>query len=324
MNKEHLKFLIDPKTGSELELEIVEYFEGSTINVKTGYIRSKDCEYVIRNGIPRFVTSQGYSGNFGMQWKRWPKIQYESQNVGSKMEGYTKDMWEKINNCEVSSIKDNKVVLDVGCGSGRFIDLFKDSDNLIIGLDFSNSIEVVAEIFGHRDNYLLIQADALNMPLKDEVVDIVYSIGVLHHTPSPNSGLAEMARVCKSNGNIALAVYGKGSHYDYFLVSALRRSFNKTYPIFGYLFPLLYSYIVVSILYPIHKYLPLIGKVLKKILPFIYIPSFKWSLLDTFDSLTPSFQSTHTSFEVFNWFERSKIKNIKPSNWGFTSYNGKK
>ena len=324
MNQEHLKFLQDPYDGGELKLEIVEYYEGSETNVKVGFLIGEKFTYEILNGIPRFVKTQGYSGNFGMQWKRWPRIQYEENNIGTQMEGYTRSMWERINNSKVSNVKADSVILDVGCGSGRFLDLFKNSNCIVIGVDYSESIDVVGEIFGSNENYLLVQGDALNLPIVDCSADVVYSIGVLHHTPSPKNGLQEMTRVCKEFGKVSLAVYGKGSHYDYIFVTYLRNFFKVTYPYLGFLLPTLYSYLVVSLFYPVHKFFPIIGKLAKRVVPFIYIPSYKWSLLDTFDSITPSFQSTHTSHEVYNWFLDCGLKNIIPSDWGFTSYSAEK
>lgn len=46
--------------------------------------------------------------------------------------------------------------------------------------------------------------------------------------------------------------------------------------------------------------------------------------LDTFDSITPGFQSAHESYEVFQWFKKAGLIEIEPSNWGFTSYHGLK
>ena len=70
---------------------------------------------------------------------------------------------------------------------------------------------------------------------------------------------------------------------------------------------------------PVIKYLAIL---LKEVIPFVALPDIRWTLLDTFDSLTPSNQSGHTNYEVFNWFVDNKIKNIKVSDWFGPCFHG--
>ncbi len=93
MKKKHLKFLCDPITKDDLVLEDAKYI-GEEID--SGVLRSPDKCYVIRQGIPRFVIDDGYSDNFGYQWNRWSKIQFEDENIGKPMMGHTTRMFESI------------------------------------------------------------------------------------------------------------------------------------------------------------------------------------------------------------------------------------
>lgn len=88
----HLGLLRESKTRSELTLEIVSA-DGDEI--LEGFLRSDNSEYRVTNGIPRFVENEGCSANFGWQWKKWVKVQYESENVGWPMEGWTDNMFFK-------------------------------------------------------------------------------------------------------------------------------------------------------------------------------------------------------------------------------------
>ncbi|MBW1712193.1 MAG: class I SAM-dependent methyltransferase, partial [Deltaproteobacteria bacterium] len=56
---------------------------------------------------------------------------------------------------------------------------------------------------------LVIQADAQKLPLKTGSIDRVYSMGVLHHLPDTNLGLAEAHRVLKPGGSALISLYGK-------------------------------------------------------------------------------------------------------------------
>ena len=81
---------------------------------------------------------------------------------------------------------------------------------------------------------------------------------------------------------------------------------------------------VVGLFRPVARVIPFLGKIIRAIFPFVNLADHKWSVLDTFDSLTPSYQSAHESFEVFSWFKKNKFKAIEPTDWGFTGYKGVK
>lgn len=49
-----------------------------------------------------------------------------------------------------------------------------------------------------------------------------------------------------------------------------------------------------------------------------------WSYLDTFDSLTPHFASTHEKKDIIKWLKYSNFKKIKKTFWGNTSFKAQK
>jgi ubiquinone/menaquinone biosynthesis C-methylase UbiE len=105
-----------------------------------------------------------------------------------------------------------EIILDVGCGIG--IDLLRYiTYNAVVGIDLSEKPLKIAKQrikeIGHAP--LLIRCDLENMPLKYETFDMVYSIGVLHHTPDHERGIQELYRVLKTNGKIIILLYHKYS-----------------------------------------------------------------------------------------------------------------
>ena len=50
--------------------------------------------YPIVRGIPRFVGAEYYTSSFGYEWNRWPRVQFEVENVGRTMARHTTRMWE--------------------------------------------------------------------------------------------------------------------------------------------------------------------------------------------------------------------------------------
>ena len=54
--------------------------------------------------------------------------------------------------------------------------------------------------------------------------------------------------------------------------------------------------------------------------PSMILPDTERSLLDTFDSVTPRYQSTHECHEVFAWLKRAGFVDIEPTAWGSTTF----
>ena len=98
-----------------------------------------------------------------------------------------------------------KVVLDAGCGAGRFTEVCLKMNATVIAIDASEAINVAKVNLKNRDsNLFLIKADVLKLPLKTGVIDYSFSIGVLHHTPFPLRGVKEAFRTLKKKENLLL------------------------------------------------------------------------------------------------------------------------
>ena len=309
--------LIDPATGSDLDLKITKQENGRIIDGQL-ISRASGAVFPIVRGIPRFVDhTASNEESFGYQWHRWPTVQYEPYNKGKPMEGHTRGMWEKIT--AQSGTLDGQVVGDFGCGAGRFVEVARSKGAKVIALDLSDSVEVAGAQFANDPGVLVVQGSVLNPPIRPASLDGAFSIGVLHHTPAPRTGLLNMAGCVKPGGWLSISVYGKGGYYDFPVVNLYRRLFKTLWPVFGPRAPLVYSYTAVGLAWPVRR-LRSVRRVIKVALPSVTLPDWDWSVLDTFDSVTPTHQSAHESYEVFQWFKDANLCQIEPSNWGFTAY----
>ncbi len=101
------------------------------------------------------------------------------------------------------------VVLDAGCGDG--VDLGHralSSDLEVIGVELSTGgCKTTARRIRRATNAHVVQADLARLPFADEAFDFVYSYGVLHHMPSPDDGLRDIARVARFGAEIAIYLY---------------------------------------------------------------------------------------------------------------------
>ena len=100
--------------------------------------------------------------------------------------------------------KENLVLLDQGCGGGRYTTAWKLLGiKKAVGIDFSDiglqDARARAEAAQIKD-IEFIKGSVLEMPFEDEMFDIVYSNGVLHHTEDWRKGITEQLRVMKKGG----------------------------------------------------------------------------------------------------------------------------
>jgi ubiquinone/menaquinone biosynthesis C-methylase UbiE len=107
------------------------------------------------------------------------------------------------NEVEIVNIE-NLVLLDQGCGGGRYTVAWKLLGvNKAVGIDFSDiglsDAKSRVELAG-IENVEFVKGSVLNMPFKDGTFDIVYSNGVLHHTEDWRKGIKEQLRVMKPGG----------------------------------------------------------------------------------------------------------------------------
>lgn len=98
-------------------------------------------------------------------------------------------------------------VLEVGCGSGRFLKYLSNKAGFLVGVDPSRAIYAADELLGKQENVTLIKAAANDLPFADESFDFVYSIGVLHHIPNTQKAMQACVAKVKKGGYFFTYLY---------------------------------------------------------------------------------------------------------------------
>lgn len=253
--------------------------------------------YPIRDGVPRFVETDEYAATFSLQWRRHRLTQLDNPE-GDESERTFRD--------KTGLAPDDvgeKLVLDVGCGMGRFADVVSRWGGKVVGVELSYAVEAAYQNIGHRDNVAVLQADVFQLPFREGAFDVIYSIGVLHHTPDCEKALRKLPRLLKPGGEIAVWVYGPPTVWqrsaDFYRRLTTRMPARILHALCHVAVPLYYLYKV-----------PILGRILQQVFPINMHPKAAWRVLDTFDWYSPHYQSKHTYPEVYGWFVSEGLTEI--------------
>jgi SAM-dependent methyltransferase len=210
-----------------------------------------------------------------------------------------------------------KVVIDAGCGNGRYINIVNKISSpppdLIIGIDLSDAIYIAARNCSVFSNVVFMKMDLNFLPrILKTPVDYIYSIGVLHHTPDAEKAFYNLAKCVKKDGFISMFLYGKGNPILYKTNSYLRNSFFQKLSHRE----IYYLCIFISIPCQIFR-IKLFGPfMLDLINRLIFISP---NVHNMFDAYTAGWTSFHEKNEVEQWYQNAGFDSVVESQLNHTS-----
>lgn len=248
-------------------------------------------EYVVMNGVVVMTPNENYTDSFGFQWTRFPSTQIDSQN-GAK---YSKDRFFAETHWTERELT-SAVVVDAGCGSGRFTEIAAEFCHFVIAVDLSNAIFAMPEHLASRKNLMRVHGDIRRLNLNFAKVTHLFSIGVLQHTPIPLDTLQGILIRLEPGTKFAFTTYSRRwytfLHTKYLVRFITKRIDNER--ILSFLqsaIPRIFP-ILMSLVRPKKT-----RRIMKFILPIALYPEqemgldartlLEQTILDTFDMLTP-------------------------------------
>jgi len=131
--------------------------------------------------IPSFVPSDDYAANFGAQWNRFLKTQLDSY-TGLPI---SRDRLRRCLGEELWPQLRGKVILECGCGAGRFTEVLLAEGAKVMSVDLSVAVDANARNCPISENHRIAKADLTRLPFAPRQFDVVICIGVIQHTRIP-------------------------------------------------------------------------------------------------------------------------------------------
>ncbi len=268
-----------------------------------GYACPESHSFKTIKDIPRFVSGETYADLFGAQWNRHRLTQLDSY-TGTTI---TRD---RTRNCMGEQIWDalpGKHVLECGCGAGRFTEVLLHQGALVTSVDLSAAVEANAANFPQNEMHRVTQADIRALPFPEQSFDVVFCLGVIQHTPSPEETIAALYAMVKPGGWLVI------DHYTYNI-----SHFTKSAALLRHLMKRLspetsrkWVTRLIDLFLPLHRmvrsFYPL-QALLSRISPVIcYYHRYpwlsdelqrEWALLDTHDTLTDWYKHFRTKGQL--------------------------
>ena len=252
--------------------------------------------YPIVGGVPRFVqhaldADQARTrDSFGYEWTEL----YPQHGQSEREREIERRVFLEYTRTLPSDFR-GKLVLDAGCGNGRYAKFTNEWGARVVAVDISSAVDVAATNLAGRDRVDVIQADLFRLPFRNGVFDMAYSVGVLHHTPDAGGAFASVAMAVKPGGSFSIFVHARGNSVLYRSNLFLRRFTSKA------------SY---KTTWRFSRVLTALGRLLDRI-PFAgpmggivlrQIFYFSSDQHNNFDHYSAGFTSFHTRDEVEGWY----------------------
>ncbi|MCA1706193.1 MAG: methyltransferase domain-containing protein [Actinobacteria bacterium] len=301
MKPELVDLIVCPTCGDRFELTAERWYDGEVDRGSLACARGH--RYPIKDSIPRFIDEDLYADAFALEWNAFRTAHLDSFTGLT----YLKDQFSENLDFPIDRLE-GKLVLDAGCGLGRFSEVVLDHGARVVAVDLSRAIDAAFANLKARSDVYFIQADIFSLPFRPETFDFVYSWGVLHHTPDPPAAFRALPPLVRPGGKLMTFVYAKYNK-AYLATTEFYRRLTRRLP---KRLLLKLSYLAVPLYYL--GRVPVVGPFITRVLlpVSVHPPTHRWRVGNTFDLYSPEYAFTYDHVDVHGWYERAGMEQIRP------------
>jgi len=324
MREADLQCLACPDCGGELALHVVTSREGSVVEAGQLLCTGCGCDYPVVHGIPRFVPADNYASSFGWQWTLHAKTQLDSHSglKVSQTRFFEETGWPR----NLSG----QTVLEVGSGAGRFTEPAASTGARVVSLDYSNAVEANYRSNGDKPNVLIVQGDVYRMPFRSGSFDKLFCFGMLQHTPDVRGAFMALPPLLKPGGELVVDVYKKTFFATVLATKYYARLLTRRMPP-ERLYALTRRWI--DLVWPLSRLIGRIPRAGRLINWRLLVADYsalgladaalkEWAVLDTFDMLSPRYDSPQTRATLRRWFVEAGLTDVDV-HYGYNGIEGR-
>ncbi len=325
-----------PRSGSKLTC--IPYKVLNETEVLDGLLKSQSGDaYIIYQGVPKMLTTEelpeafittyrdrllqdapslvsavtrqpSKKFSFSYQWSTHPydDLTWELQvsdrvDIFYRYFGMTPD---QANGCRL---------LDAGCGNGTLSAHLAMEGFEVVALDYSESVyrayqyklfegRVTNDVF-NRLHY--VQGDVQHPPFEPGSFDLIYSDGVLHHTPDTKTSFMALTPLVKPGGRFLVWLYRSDSKPMYKAKMKLIELVRRLTKNLSYHNKMRLCYLGAAVILLGVRVGYWFGYKKRRLIPI------RLKATNLFDTIAPQFNYEHTPDEVIGWFKEAGYVDIK-------------
>jgi 2-polyprenyl-3-methyl-5-hydroxy-6-metoxy-1,4-benzoquinol methylase len=312
MHPDVLDIIVCPDCAAASRFEVV-VDDGDGRDIRTGRLVCPSCRrmFPIVRGIPRFVSdAENYSENFTYEWARWGRVQIDrfAGHTLSARRFRADSRWPE------DWIK-GKLILDAGCGAGRFADVAAAMGARVIAVDLSGAVEAARQ--NTTDRVQVIQASLFRLPFRRRTFDGIYCMGVIQHTPNPGQVISGLPGFLKPGGRLAYNFYEIDWRTRF---QPIKYALRLVTPRLGYRTVHRLALVLTGLLFPLSWALSHVRfiRFVNVMLPICAVhdrelslkQQFVWTLLDTFDWYSPRYEIRLSHAAVADSLRRAGLTDV--------------
>ncbi len=249
---------------------------------------------------------------FGQEWSRFD----QTALTDSELEELCRRYFTLI---DFSSFDPSSVAVDAGCGSGRWASIVGKKVGLLYAVDASEeALDVARRRLSDRTNIVFHHSDLNDLRLDDESVDLIYSLGVLHHIPNTAAAIKALAMKLKPGGSMLVYLYYNFENRPFWYRLVWRMSDRLRVVISRLPFPLkrLVSDLIALCIYlPLARLCTLLGKigVSSERIPLAYYrdSSFYTMRTDALDRFGTRLEQRFSRNDIANMLKAADLTDIR-------------
>lgn len=263
--------------------------------------------------LPRFVPSESYASSFGFQWNRFAHLQVDAvmHNDLTRDRFYATTGWP--------TRMEGEVILEAGCGAGRFTQIALETGAEVISFDLSLAVEAALSNNAAADRLCVFQASIYEIPLRKASFDKIFCMGVLQHCPDVAAAFQSLVPFLRPGGEIVIDVYEKTTGFP--PLKYLARPFVRPlgtegiYRLLSWTIPPAFE--LKKALYRVPAVGPRLGSLIP-IGPISHAPRLNYTdeelkqvkILSALDMLSPVYDQPQRMEDVREWFAHAGLIDV--------------